>query len=152
MTTSLVTVTTTDPLLSVVVRQVEAGATGAPGVGIGERNMLASEALTAGDLVNFWSDAGTPKVRLACALAKGKEANGFVSVACAQGAVATVSLGGVNTAATGLTTGPLWLSVTPGKTQSAPASGAGRVVQRVGFAPSSTEIMFSPQLPITLST
>lgn len=137
---------------SIVVRQVEAGATGAPGVGIGTRAIVASEALAAGDLVNVWNNAGTPNVRLASALAKGKDANGFVLTAVSAGQVATVNFGGANTAVTGLTAGPLWLSATsPGKASSTPASGSGRVVQKVGFAYSPTEFMFQRDFPITLS-
>lgn len=136
---------------SVVIRQVEAGATGAAGVGIGTRTLVASEALQAGDLVNVWDDAGVPKLRLACALVKGKDASGWVAAGVASGATATLNFGGVNVSASGLTPGPLWLSTTPGKAQSVAPSGPGQVVQKVGFAYSSTEFMFQPQVPITLS-
>ena len=162
MSVSQVIITETSPLplvqignnlypVSIVVRQVEAGATGAAGVGIGTRALVSSEALAAGDMVNVWNDAGTTKVRLASALVKGKDASGWVGQAVAFGATATVNFGAVNPAASSLTPGPLWLSTTPGKAQSAAPSGAGQVVQRVGFAFSSTEFMFQPQIPITLS-
>lgn len=162
MSVSQVIITETSPLplvqignnlypVSIVVRQVEAGATGAPGVGIGTRALVSSEALAAGDMVNVWNDAGTTKVRLASALAKGKDASGWVGQAVVLGATATVNFGAVNSAASALTPGPLWLSTTPGKAQSVAPSGAGQVIQRVGFAFSSTEFMFQPQIPITLS-
>lgn len=162
MSLSTVVITPIDPLplvqignplypVSITIRQVEAGPTGAAGVGIGTRAVVASEALSAGDLVNVWDDAGTPKLRKASALAKGKEANGFVTAAYGAGATATLNFGGVDSAATGLTPGPIWLSTTPGRAQSTPPTGAGQVVQRVGFAYSATEFMFQPQVPITLS-
>lgn len=162
MSLSQVVITETSPLplvqignnlypVSIVVRQVEAGATGAPGVGIGTRALTTSEALAAGDMVNVWNDVGVTKVRLASALAKGKDASGWVGQAYAVGATATVNFGAVNTSGSGLTSGPLWLSTTPGKAQSVAPAGAGLVVQRVGFAFSSTEFMFQPQIPITLS-
>lgn len=136
---------------SIVVRQVEAGPAGPAGVGIGTRAIVASEALSAGDLVNVWSDAGVPKVRLASAVAKGKDANGWVAAGYGSGATAVMNFGGVDTAVSGLSIGPQWLSVTPGKTTSTAPSGSGQVVQKVGFAYSATEFMFQPQTPITLS-
>lgn len=162
MSLSTVVITPVDPLplvqignplypSSIIIRQVEAGATGAPGVGIGTRAVVASEDLAAGDLVNVWDDAGVPKLRLASALVKGKDANGWVSVGYSSGMTATLNFGGTNTAASGLVAGPLWLSTVPGKVQEIAPSGPGQVVQKVGFAFSSTEFMFQAQIPITLS-
>lgn len=136
---------------SIVVRQVEAGPAGAPGVGIGARTLMASEALTAGDLVNVWNDAGTSKLRRASAAAKGREANGWVTAGAEAGALATLNLGGVSTSMSGLTVGKLFLSTTPGQVQSLAPTGPGQVVQRVGFAFTPAEFMFQPFVSITLS-
>jgi hypothetical protein len=134
-----------------VVRQVEAGPAGAPGVGIGTRALMASEALSNGDLVNVWSDAGVPKIRRATAASKGYDASGWVAAGCGAGEMATLNFGGVNTSASSLTPGPLWLSTVAGMTQVSAPTGAGHVVQLVGFAFSSSDFMFQPQIPITLS-
>jgi hypothetical protein len=48
------------------------------GVGVNTRSVVASETLAAGDLVNFWNNAGTLNVRKADATAEGKEVHGFV--------------------------------------------------------------------------
>ena len=103
------------------------------GVGADTGLITTSEALVAGDLVNIWNSTGA-KVRKADANAAGKEAHGFVLTAFASGAQATVYFEGTNTAVTGLTPGPQFLGTTAGKSAAAAATGAGKVVQRVGFA------------------
>jgi hypothetical protein len=123
-------------------------------VGIGADTALvtASEALAAGDLVNIWNDGGTAKARKADASVAGKEAHGFVLAAVAGAAWATVYFESTNTQLTGMTPGPQFLSATAaGRTVAVAPSGAGQVVQRVGFATSATEMNFQAGVPIKLA-
>lgn len=114
-------------------------------------SILASEALTDGDLCNLWDNAGVINVRKADATIAGKEAHHFVLGDTAALALASVCLGVQDTRRTGLTPGKQYLSTVPGKTQSVPPTGSGQIVQVVGVATSSTSLSFQPQLPITLA-
>jgi hypothetical protein len=122
------------------------------GVGADTKALVASEALSAGNLVNVWNDTGTPKARKADGTTAGKEANGFVLAAVDQDATATVYLEGTITGLSGLTPGARqYLHTTAGgRTETAP-SGSGNVVQSVGVALSATELSFEPQEPVTLA-
>lgn len=123
------------------------------GIGAETVTVLASEALTAGNFVNVYNNAGTPNVRKSDATTAGKEANGFVLAGVSSGASATVYLSGLNTQLTGLTVGRYVISTTPGAViaiASAPAT-AGNVVQEIGFAMSATTISFKPQEPVTMA-
>lgn len=120
------------------------------GVGADTAVIPASEALAAGDLVNIWSNSGTANVRKADASTAGKEAHGFVLAAVASGQPATVYFEGTNTQMTGLTPGRQYLSTTPGKTSATAPTGAGQVVQVVGFAVSATAMNFQSRTPIVL--
>lgn len=122
------------------------------GIGADTAQIVASEALSAGDLVNVWSDAGTPKMRKADASAAGKPAMGFVLGAVANGATGTAYFEGSVTGLSGLTGGQRYLSVTtPGGTQAAAPTAANQVVQKVGFATSATVMNFNVGEPITLA-
>lgn len=121
------------------------------GMGADTASITASEALAAGDLVNVWSDGGAFKVRKADASAAGKEAHGFVLAAVSAGAAATVYFEGTNTQMTGLTPGALFLSATAGKAQASAPTGAGQVVQRVGFAVSAAALNFQASQPVVLA-
>lgn len=112
--------------------------------------VTASEALSAGDLVNIWNSTGA-KVRKADASTAGKEAHGFVIAGVAGAGVATVYFEGSNGMVTGQTPGVVYLSTTPGLTTSTAPSVAGQVVQRVGFATSATAVNFQAQEPIVLA-
>lgn len=120
------------------------------GVGADTALITSSEALVAGDLVNVWSSSGA-KVRKADPATAGKEAHGFVLTAFASGASATVYFEGTNTSVTGLTPGPQYLGATAGKATNAAPTGAGKVVQRVGFATSATTLNFNAGEPIVLA-
>ena len=123
------------------------------GVGAETITATASEALTAGNFVNVYNNAGTPNVRKSDATTAGKEANGFVLAGVSSGASATVYMSGLNTQLTGLTVGRYVISTTPGAVvaiASAPAT-AGNVVQEIGAAISATTISFKPQEPVTLA-
>lgn len=120
------------------------------GIGADTATITASEALSAGDFVNVHNSAGA-KVRKADASTSGKEAHGFVLSAVSSSASATVYFEGTNTAVTGQTPGPVFLSATPGLATSTAPSSSGNVVQRIGFATSATEINFQSHTPVVLA-
>ena len=122
------------------------------GIGADTDVIIASEALGAGDFVNIWNNAGTANVRKADASTTGKEAHGYVIAAFAQGASATVYFEGTNSQCTGLTPGVQYLSATtPGKSTNTAPTGAGKVVQVIGFASASTKVNFQYNQPIGLA-
>lgn len=121
------------------------------GFGDDVKSLSASEALSAGNLVNIWNDAGTAKIRKADATTSGKEAHGFVLASVLSGAAGQVYFEGANTSATGLTPGLLFLSTAAGLTVNSAPTGSGNIVQRVGFAVSSTEFNFQSNDPIVLA-
>lgn len=120
------------------------------GVGADTASITASEALSAGDLVNVWNSTGA-KVRKADATTAGKEAHGFVLSSVSNGASATVYFEGSNTSVTLLTPGVYYLSTTAGGVTATAPSGSGNVVQRVGFSTSATALNFQSQTPIVLA-
>lgn len=124
-----------------------------PGVGADTASIVASEALAAGDLVNIWNDAGTPKVRKADAAAEGKQAHGFVLSAFASAATALVYFEGRNTQLSGLTPGATYYlsAATPGVAVATAPATAGNVVQPVGSAYSATALNFEAEGPVTLA-
>lgn len=118
-----------------------------PDVGV----FIASEALSANDLVNKWNNAGVTNIRKADA-ATNKKADGYVKAAVASGAQGTVYNDGINSGLTGLTPGDQWLSATtPGKCSSAIPTGSGQLVQSVGFADSATELAFEAGTVVKLA-
>lgn len=121
--------------------------------GVGDETEVfpASEALSAGDCVNKWNDAGTVKVRKADT--NGKPADGYVKTAVASGANATVYSDGINDAVTGLAIGTVYLSSTPGGySATPPADASGLVLQELGFANSATSVKFVRGIPVTLAS
>ena len=124
------------------------------GLGAETQQLVASEALAAGNFVNIWNNAGVASVRKADASAVGKEASGFVLAAVASAGTATVfSVSNTNTQLTGLTPGAAhYLSDSAaGMTMSAAPTVAGHVVQQLGRAGSATSLVFSPGPSITLA-
>ncbi len=121
------------------------------GVGAQTKTILASEALTAGNWVNVYNNAGTANVRKADATTAGKECNGFVLASISSGASGTVYLSGTNNQVSGKTVGRLFLGTTAGADTATAPSAAGNVVQELGYAVSATEVAFAPKLPITLA-
>ena len=114
----------------------------------------ASEALSAGNFVNLWSDSGTLKARKADGSTTGKEAHGFVIDAVESGAAATVyGMSNINTGVTGKTVGAKqYLSVTvAGATQETVPTVAGQIVQMLGIATSATSIPFQPNDVVVLA-
>lgn len=124
------------------------------GIGADTLTVLASEALTAGQLVNVYNNASTLNVRKADASAAsaGKIANGFVLANVSSAANATVYRIGQNNQVTGLTPGPLFLSdSTPGAVTSTAPTTSGHTVQKVGDAATATLMDFEPGPPIVLA-
>lgn len=121
------------------------------GIGADTAQVLASEALGAGDWVNVWNDAGTAKVRKADATMPGKETNGFVLAAVSSAAEATVYFEGTNDQVTGQTPGPVFLQTTPGLGGATVPSASGQVVQRIGVATSATAVNFDAVSAVTLA-
>jgi hypothetical protein len=109
------------------------------------QTVLASEALSGGDFVNVYDNAGTPNVRKADA-DNGRPANGFVLGAVASAANATVYRSGSNTALTGLDVGEYYYLGAPAGSvdPNVPAFVSGNVIQGLGFAVSTTAIAFQP--------
>lgn len=112
----------------------------------------ASEDLAAGDFVNIWDDAGTPKVRKADA-SNGRRADAFVKDAALSGASVAVYFDGTNNDQSGLTPGTTYFlsGTTPGAATATAPSASGHIVQEVGRSRSATEISFQPSTPITLA-
>jgi hypothetical protein len=121
------------------------------GIGPDTASIQASEALSAGDLVNVHNVSGAARVRKADATTAGKEAHGFVLAAVSSGANGTVYFEGTDTAVTGLTPGVAFLSTTPGQATATAPSGAGNVVQRVGFVTAATALNFQSLPPVVLA-
>jgi hypothetical protein len=120
------------------------------GIGAQTETIAASEALTAGDFVNIYDNAGTRNVRKADA-SNGREANGFVLANVANAANATVYISGLNNAVTGVTIGRRYLSATtPGASTATPPSAASQTYQTLGYAVSTTGILFEYDAPIAL--
>ena len=121
------------------------------GFGSDSTTIIASEALEAGNFINIWSNEGVPSARKATASQKGKEAHAFVLESVASGVEVTINFEGSNTAVTGATPGPMFLSETPGLATNVPPTGAGKVQQIIGFAYSDTSINFQSRAPIVLA-
>lgn len=115
-------------------------------VGIGAETVTAnaSENLSAGNFVNLFLSAGVLKVRKADATTNGKPADGFVLAAVTSGVDGTVYLlSQTNTQLSGLTIGTeYYLSTTPGAVNAVPPSTAGNIVQYLGKASKTTELVF----------
>lgn len=122
------------------------------GIGADTKNIVASENLAAGDLVNVWNDSGTIKARKADATSPSKRAHGFVLSSVTSGATATVYFEGTITGLSSLTLGGTYfLSTTAGGLTTTAPSTVGHIVQEVGAAISATELSFEPQQPIELA-
>ena len=111
----------------------------------------ASEALTAGELVNIWSDAGTIKVRKADA-SNSRLAVGYVAAGVLSGADASIYVEGIMTGLTGFVPGLAWLGDAGAITQTPPSSGSGGISQIVGTCLSATEMEFEANDPIYLAS
>jgi hypothetical protein len=120
------------------------------GIGAATQSIVASEALVAGDFVNIFDNAGTPNCRKADS-SNGRAAHGFVLIAVASAANATVYLGGSNTARTGLVSGSQYYLSTSGNIATTAPSAAGQIIQNMGAAASATVLQFDHDDPITIA-
>lgn len=111
--------------------------------------VLASEALTAGNLINIYNNAGTANMRKADA-ASNKPAHGFVKASVASGTAGVVYTEGRITGLSGKTPGQQWLGAS-GASTNTPPTASGSIVQAVGVSPSATEILFESSLAILLA-
>lgn len=114
------------------------------GLGADVTVVTASEALSAGNFVNYHNSTGI-KVRKADASSNAKAANGFVLAAVSNGASATVyPISSKNDQLSGMTVGAeQWLSTTPGGVTETAPSGSGQIVQLLGRATSASAVVFS---------
>jgi hypothetical protein len=114
--------------------------------------LVASEDLAAGDLVNIHEVVGAAKVRKANASDATMPAQGFVKAAVSAGVEATVWFGGqVNDVLSGLNPGALYyLDTTGGGITSAALTANGNLDQEVGFAISTTQLLFWPTRGVLL--
>lgn len=108
--------------------------------------VVASEAITYGQIVSLWNDAGVLKVRLANATNSTRPGYGICNTAgtCAIGDILEIVLPGayVNSIG-GLTLGTIyWLSTTSGAVQTTPPAVAGNIVQAIGFAIAADKFFF----------
>lgn len=114
------------------------------GIGADTKSLTASEAISAGDIVNIHDSTGA-KARKADATSSGKHAVGFAPSAIANGASGTVQFEGTISGLSGLTIGATYyLSTTAGGITTTAPTGAGQIVQKVGVAISATELSFEP--------
>ena len=117
-------------------------------------SVVSSENLSAGNLVNLYSNAGTLNVRKADGSAAGKPADGFVLAGTTSPAAATVYLEeAMDTSASGLTVGAdVFLDVaTPGLATTTVPTGSAKVAQAVGKAITATSFIFRRGPAITLA-
>lgn len=114
------------------------------GIGADAKSMTASEAISAGDIVNVHDSTGA-KVRKADATTSSKSAVGFAPSAIASSATGTIQFEGTITGLSGLTIGATYyLATTAGGITATPPTGSGQIVQKVGVALSATELSFEP--------
>jgi len=114
-------------------------------VGAEDYVLTASEAISAGDLINVYDNAGTPNIRKADATDSTKPPMGFAPSAITALATGTVRLGnGVISGLTGLTTGSRYYlsAATPGAITLTPPATVGNVIYAVGRAKSPTEFTY----------
>ncbi len=114
------------------------------GAGPASRSIVASEAIAAGKLVNFYLNAGALNMRLADN-SNGRPAHGYVLAAVASAATgAAYDLDGVDTQLTGLTIGATYYLGTAGgvitPALDSTTATAGSIDQKIGVALSATEL------------
>ncbi len=117
------------------------------GLGADIVSVPASEALSAGAMVNLYSNAGATNARNADAsvASGGKKVSGFVLAAVSASATAAVYRNGLNTSQTGLTPGAdYYLAATPGGITATAPTTAGQTQQYVGTAITATSIDIQP--------
>lgn len=121
-----------------------------PGVGPDSTTAQATEAISAGDLVQVYDVSGTKSVRKAdsSAASRGKECNGFAPAAISNGATGTIYLSGVMTGLTGLTPEAKYFLGTAGAKSTTPDATSGHITQEIGWADGTTKLVFRPKQSI----
>ncbi len=120
------------------------------GIGPNTENIVASEAIAAGALVNVYSNAGVVNVRNADNTNTSKVANGFVLAPFASSGTATVYFSGIISGLSGLTPGTQYFLGTVGSTIVAGSlpSTTGTIIQSVGIAFSASVLVFEMGDPV----
>jgi len=125
-------------------------------LGIPSISVNTSEAIAAGSLVNVYNNSGAANARNANAATANQAqiAVGYVNAAVASGAAATVLFAGIISGLTGLTIGAeYYLSDSnPGAVVTGYAPAVGHCLQSVGFALSTTSLLFLPRKPIVIAS
>lgn len=108
-------------------------------------SFTASEAIAANALVNIWNNAGAAAVRNANATDATKPCHGYAPSAIANGASGTINFSGTNMLiGSGITPGATYyLGTTAGSYSSTAPSGAGNLIQPIGFGAYTSEIAFT---------
>lgn len=120
------------------------------GVGATTVTATASAAISAGQLVNLYSNAGVLTAKPADNTS-GAEANAFATAGVANSATGTFTLSGLVNGLSGLTVGTVYLlGVNGGTTTTAPTT-SGYIIQAVGKAVSTSSIEFQPDYTISIS-
>jgi hypothetical protein len=115
------------------------------GTGLDTTSAITSAAISAGQMVNLYSNAGVLTARPADSTTTGSEANAYSLAAVGSGATGTFYLAGNVTGMSGLTLGTTYFLSTVGAVTTTPPSTAGNIVQIVGKALSATSLAFAPQ-------
>jgi len=112
-----------------------------------------SENLTAGNIVNLYNNAGALTIRKADATTNTKPAYGFVMANTTSPANATMYILGVaNSFVTGKTVGATYyLDTTAGGVTATPPSASGNIVQEIGIATATTEILTNNNPTVEIS-
>lgn len=124
------------------------------GGGLATFDVVAAEALAAGDFVNIYTDTGVAKARKADGGAAKRKAHGFVEASVLVSATASVTpLGGSTSALTGLTPGAEYFlsTVTPGAVQLALPNSSNTLRQALGVAVSATQLATTDGLAVELA-
>lgn len=108
--------------------------------GSGFPSLLASETLTAGDLVNVFSGG----VRRASSNDTTRQAHGFVTSSAVATNPVIVFYSGLITGITGLTTGARYFLSASGAESTTPPAITGQLSQEIGVAISTTALLFQP--------
>ncbi len=105
-------------------------------------SMTASEDLSAGDFVNFWNDSGTLKVRKATNTGIATRADGYVKSSTTTGNAITVYRdNGTITTLSGLTIGSTYFLGTSGGVTTTVPTSSNAIVQSVGKARTTSELV-----------
>jgi hypothetical protein len=108
--------------------------------GSGFPSLLASETLTAGDIVNIFSGG----VRRASSNDTTKQAHGFVTSSAVATNPVVVFYSGLNTNVSGLTIGARYFLSASGAESTIPPVATGQLSQEIGVAISATALLFQP--------